>query len=138
MPFRKYEPLYEDTCDFDHIYLIEPRSLLVRRCSLNFCSGALLLGPLYFLIKGDFGFSFLHLFLSIITWGSFWFVFPFFKNKGEAKKLIAMGYNPLDSEEHYKAVRLDLYPEEYGKSLNFSRLGSVDHLYGDKRSDKIL
>lgn len=52
----------------------------------------LLLGFIWYIYKGMWGWGVIALILAITTWGLSWLVFPFFANAQHAKSLLQQGY----------------------------------------------
>lgn len=80
------------------IRLKHPQSGLLKETKLGFSWTGLFFGVFVPLVRGDLKWTVIMFFLTILTLGLAWIVFPFVYNKVYIKGLLEKGFIPADEE----------------------------------------
>lgn len=78
------------------INLKHQNSNLLKEAKVGFSWTTFFFGIFVPLIRGDIAWCLTSLVLSVITFGFFWLIFPFFYNRIYIKNLLEKGYIPAD------------------------------------------
>lgn len=94
---------------------------ILRDAPVGFSWTSLFFGPLVPLLRGDFLWFFLHVFLSLFIFGLFWLIFPFIYNNIYLRGLLGKGYVPADRSSRRVLVEMRMLPpDEIGSSGDLS------------------
>ena len=85
---------------------------ILRGAPVGFSWTSLFFGPFVPLLRGDFLWFFLHVFLSLFVFGLFWLIFPFIYNNIYLRGLLGKGYVPADRSSRRVLVELRMLPPD--------------------------